>query len=75
MTLGPYTIAELFPVVELLIEKSGRATICFGTWISIKRKQRSANTILNVTRQKKRFGSKTRFERPQGCWKQRPTQI
>ena len=53
LTLRSHTIAELFPVVELLIEKSGRATICFGTWILIKRKKRSANKILNVTRQKK----------------------
>ena len=52
LTLRSHTIAELFPVVELLIEKSGRSTICFGTWISIKRKERSANKIFNVTRQK-----------------------
>ena len=53
LTLRSHTIAELFPVVELLIEKSGRATICFGTWISIKMKERSATKILNVTRKKK----------------------
>ena len=52
LTLRSQTIAELFPVVELLIEKSGRATICFGTWISIKMKERSANKVLNVTRKK-----------------------
>ena len=52
LTLRSHTIAELFPVVELLIEKSGRATICFGTWISIKMKERSATKILNVTRKK-----------------------
>ena len=52
LTLRSQTIAELFPVVELLIEKSGRATICFGTWISIKMKERSATKILNVTRKK-----------------------
>ncbi len=75
LTLRSQTIAELFPVVELLIEKSGRTTIRFGTWISIKRKERSANKILNVTRQKKRFDNKTRYKRPRGCWKQRRTQI
>ena len=58
LTLRSHTIAELFPVVELLIEKSGRATICFGTWMSIKRKERSANKILNVTRQKKNSTTK-----------------
>ena len=50
LNLRSQTIAELFPIVELLIEKSWRATICFGTWISIKMKERSANKVLNVTR-------------------------
>ena len=66
LTLRSQTIAELFPVVELLIEKSGRATICFGTWISIKMKERSATKILNVTRKKKTIRQQNKISKAVG---------